>query len=349
MALRVSLSESVPDSDMEFKSACSRLGEVRALAQSVIELRWTPFFVLYHAAQSNIFWYDKASVASRLPFKAVAVVSTVAMAARHVCGKSSMREDFVTGKLDAEQNLRSNHSVAGLGREGASWRGQTGPRMDEGSRDMDPRDRYRCVGSFFTNHREVLSQLRDTWHTLWQAMPRSRLCLNCRRFHFSPSATCSLRGRSRLSRQSHAVSTCHFLFRCDEALSGSCQLRKATETSGFHLHGLVSRSGESMPGVCSITNKTPMRTMRCLQGSRGRTAVDTVWRLAARSEHAVGTGGYNIFVLQDLQECVCEMVSHSQLWIQASTLRFPLGFFRFSPVTSLAPAGSKLGTRWPTR
>ena len=35
--------------------------------------------------------------------------------------------------------------------------------------------------------------------------------------------------------------------------------------------------------------------------------------------------------------CVCEMVSHSQLWIQASTLRFPLGFFRFSPVISQLP------------
>ena len=55
VALRVSLSESVPDSDMESQSACSRLGEVRALAQSVIELRWTPFFVLYHAAQSKHF------------------------------------------------------------------------------------------------------------------------------------------------------------------------------------------------------------------------------------------------------------------------------------------------------
>ena len=147
---------------------------------------------------------------------------------------------------------------------------------------------------------------------------------------------------------------CHFLFRCDEALSGSCQLRKATETSGdmpgaqrflhrrfiytalFRVRAKACREFVQLPtrhrcGPCDVC-KVPeagQRSTRCgswLPGASTLLAQEVTISLCSR-----------------ISKSVCEMVSHSQLWIQASTLRFPLGFFRFSPVTSLAPAGSKFG------
>ena len=57
-----------------------RFEEICALAQSVIELHWKQ-------QSESIFWRDKFSIAARLAFKAVAVVSKVAVAARHVCGE----------------------------------------------------------------------------------------------------------------------------------------------------------------------------------------------------------------------------------------------------------------------
>ena len=307
MALRVSTSETVPVSDMESKSACSRLGGPRtcAVSQSLNCVgRHSSFSIMQHS--QSIFWYDKVSVAARLPFKAVAVVSTVAMAARHVCGEIIRAVGFCDGELEAEQNLGSNLSVAGLGREGTSWKGQTGPRMDEGSRDMDPRDRYRCVGFFFHAitavpelHALPLLAIRDLQPS--------------RSFKVVTSVTrgpCPLPVSLRRSPAGHANCVKQPRHRA------ICPVHRDSFI-GVSCTGPCSAFGRKHDGRSFNFHKTPMRTFQREAGQRSTRCGGWPPGASTRLAQEVTTS-----LCSRISKSVCEMVSHSQLWIQAARFDF---------------------------
>ena len=112
-------------------------------------------------------------------------------------------------------------------------------------------------------------------------------------------------------------------------------------SSGFHLQGFVSLLGESMAGAKSwrefvqLSTRHPARPcdVCMVPDAEQRSTQDGDWPPGARARLAQEVSAS---LRPRISKSVCEMVSRSQLWIQASTLRCPLGFLRFSPIISLA-------------
>ena len=157
---------------------------------------------------------------------------------------------------------------------------------------MDPRDHYRCARFFSADQHEVLSQLRDTWHTLWQGMPRSQPCLNCMRFLFFTIRDLQPSGSLKVvTSVTGGLHPCHFRFRCDEALSGHANCVKQPRHWALCPVRRDSFIGVSSTGPCSAFGRKHVgRSFNYQQDTDGDHALFARFQRQDSGRHGVEAG-----------------------------------------------------------